>query len=154
MTLSHNRGRFSVVIEVGSVKNHRRITGTVPLTRRNDIIYNKVNKKRYKIIIDRISVKGYRSFKVLSLKLRKINLLLCSNGAGHENTHQNYSVTDHSLFVGNLLRKEKRSKGHDCCSLRDVIDQRSARPYCDDPHQLCLRTRQRNVQWRSHLESR
>ena len=26
MTLSHNRGRFSVVIEVGSVKNHRRIT--------------------------------------------------------------------------------------------------------------------------------
>ena len=100
MTLSHNRGRFSVVfrsffgrfsvvIEVGSVKNHRRITGTVPLTRRNDIIYNKVNKKKYKIIIDRISVKGYRSFKVLSLKLRKINLLIGSNGAGHNKQRPN-----------------------------------------------------------------
>lgn len=33
--------------------------------------------------MDRISVKGYRSFKGLSLELRKINLLIGSNGAGH-----------------------------------------------------------------------
>ena len=39
--------------------------------------------------MDRISVKGYSSFKVLSLKLRKINLLLCSNGAGHNKQRPN-----------------------------------------------------------------
>lgn len=33
--------------------------------------------------MDRISVKGYRSFKDLSLELRKINLLIGSNGARH-----------------------------------------------------------------------
>ena len=35
--------------------------------------------------MDRISVKGYRSFKDLSLELRKINLLIGSNGAGKSN---------------------------------------------------------------------
>lgn len=35
--------------------------------------------------MDRISVKGYKSFKDLSLKLRKINLLIGSNGAGKSN---------------------------------------------------------------------
>ncbi len=36
--------------------------------------------------MDRISVKGYRSFKDLSLELRKINLLIGSNGAGKSTT--------------------------------------------------------------------
>ena len=91
MTLSHNRGRFSVVFRSLLKLVRSRITeeSQGPLTRSNDIIYNKVNKKRYKIIIDRISVKGYRSFKVLSLKLRKINLLLGSNGAGHNKQRPN-----------------------------------------------------------------
>ena len=35
--------------------------------------------------MDRISVKGYKSFKDLSLELRKINLLIGSNGAGKSN---------------------------------------------------------------------
>ena len=45
--------------------------------------------------MDRISVKGYRSFKDLSLELRKINLLIGSNGAGHNMQSPNRGECPH-----------------------------------------------------------
>ena len=66
-------------------------------------------------IMDRIKIKGYKSFKDLDFELKKINLLIGSNGAGKSNflsffellgrtfAHGLTAYVAHSFDTGRLL---------------------------------------------------